>query len=230
VRRLFVAVLACLACCAPASADVLDEPVTLDCGGLTFSPAAYSNPTGAERADTPQAQALRDYLRQAAEYTNLPDTGWRVVAESPDAILFHAGRADSGDAVMFVRVDGSWRPRSVGCTPMRVVPGLAVSPVRLRRDKPAPSPSARSLALTFFLNLNGCRIDTFRRFAVRETRHTVTVLALLDPGPAPPPNVACSTVLMLGTARVKLERPLGRRAIRDASGFPVKTIGRARRR
>jgi hypothetical protein len=232
VRRLFVAGLACaFAFCAPAQADVLDDPVTLSCGGSpAFSPAAFHNPTGAERADTPQAQALRDYLRQAQEYTDLPPTGWRILVESPDTIVFQADPRDSYNTLTFVFFDGAWRARGQGCSAMRVVPGLAVSPVHLRRDRPSPRPSARSIALTYYLNGNGCQIDTFRRFAVRETRHTVTVLALLDPGPAPPPNVACSMAIMLGSARVKLDRPLGRRAIRDASGFPIKTIGRAQRR
>jgi hypothetical protein len=55
--------------------------------------------------------------------------------------------------------------------------------------------------------------DRFERIEVLETRHTVTVLALLRPEPPPPPGTPCPAV---------------GHVIRDASRFPPAVLGRAR--
>jgi hypothetical protein len=207
-----------------------DGPVKLTCDGrLTFAPSAFTNPTGAEAADRPQAQALRDLIRAQRESGRppFPATAWRVLVETADTVTFHHGRADSGTAFTFVRVEGQWRFRASGCSARRVIDGYAVSPIRPVSGRKPLQRDARRVVFSIELG-GGCQRHDFERFVVRETRHTVTVLALLRPGPTPPPDAICPAVLFGGLEALRLQRPLGRRAIRDAAVYPVKPVARAR--
>jgi hypothetical protein len=186
----------------PAGAGAKPEhgPVMLTCGapGPAFAPLAFHNPTGAESAATPQAQALRDLFRSTREagFPPFPETGWRALAETADRVIFHHGRPDSGTALTFALVDGRWRWAASGCSARRVIPGYAVSPILT----PGPEPlrrNARRIVLTVAEG-TGCQRDEFERFAVRETRHRRTSPA--QPCSTPRAN-RCASCARSGAAR-----------------------------
>jgi hypothetical protein len=213
-----------------AGAKAWHGPVQLTCGpGPPFAPSAFANPTGAEAADTPQAQALRDQLRAERDtgFPSQPQTGWRILAETADVVLFHHGRPDSGVAYTFTLVDGRWRVSSFGCTPRRFVRDFEVARVELR-----PGYDRRSRSLKVYALTGHCSaVAPARRFRLvhtEERRHTLTLLALLKPEKIQP-FVACPSVGVNVPATVYLERPLGRRAVRDASVYPPRMLGRAAR-
>ena len=198
-------------------------------GGPSFAPSAFANPTGAEAAETPQAQALREQIRAEREagFPPRPEMGWRILAETPDAVLFHPGRRDSGVAYTVRLVDGRGGVAGSGCTPRRFVRDFEVASVALR-----PGFVRRSRTLKVSVLTGRCSaVAPARRFRLvnaEERKHTLTLLALLKPEKVQP-FVACPSVGVNVAATVYLGRPLGRRALRDASVWPPRTLGRAAR-
>ena len=223
---------------AAAGEGILGKPGVFTCGGPSFPQSAFRNPTGAEQADDGPARALRAVIAESRQtddpaFDGLPTRGWRVLVRSPDAVEFHAGRrADAEGFGWYVhvgRLEGDqWSDLSFGtCVAERVVPRHEVAPIGL-----SPAKLRRSTrTVTVDLTAGGCggpRPERrFEGFEVVETAHTVTLLALLRSSP-PPPGAGCPDIAYTFRAKVRLGRPLGRRAIRDASRFPARKVGRAR--
>ena len=237
-----LAVLFTLALVAPASASagerILGKPGTFTCGGLPFPQSAFRNPTGAELGEDGPAGALRDTIRrfnmEGPAGAELPTRGWRVLARTPDRVEFQTGRPDDDGFVgWYVTAelrDGHWRGGSLGaCGAWRVLDGHEAPGLRLAHDT---RPRRRTRTLTLEITTGNCGgdghpADRFERIEVLETRHTVTLLALMRPEPELPPDTACPAIGYVFREKVRLARPLGRRAIRDASRFPALEIGRA---
>jgi hypothetical protein len=114
-----------------------------------------------------------------------------------------------------------------GCTPRRFVEDFEVASVELR-----PGFNRRSRTLKVNVLTGRCSaVAPARRFRLihtEERKHTLTLLALLEPEKVQP-FVACPSVLVGIPRTVWLGRPLGRRAVRDASSWPPRRIGRAAR-
>jgi hypothetical protein len=227
---------------APAAAEepILGRPGTFSCaveGGLTFPQSAFRNPTGAERGRDEPARLLRRALREFdgtdPRAPKLPAHGWRELVRTAEQVEFHNDRPEgiftNGWSVTVEFRDGRWQGGIVGqCAARRVVPGHEVPEVTL----PVGRPRRSARALTVLVTTGGCGgeppEDRLERIEVLETRHTVTVLALLRPEPPPPPGTPCPAVGHVLRESVDLARPLGGRAVRDASRFPPAVLGRAR--
>jgi hypothetical protein len=220
-------------------ASILDQPGVFSCdGGLPFPQSALRAPGGAERGDDGPARALRRFIRthggRRAGLPVVPRRGWRVLARSDDVVVFQAGGPDGeGNFGTYVEVEHysrGWRSGPFGgCGAYRVVEGHEVAELlppgrsRLRRG-------ARSIRVPILTGScgGGDPSDRFERFELRETRRTVTVLALMRPDPPPPPGFACPAIGYVVQRTVRLEHRLGRRALRDGGRFPPLFLGRAR--
>jgi hypothetical protein len=216
-----------VALAAPAGADgsVLGRPGRFTCGGsVSFPQSAFRNPTGAEAGADPASQALRDYVTHNPG-RHLPTGGWRELVRTADQAVFQNGPPSSRVGLTVRLVDGTWSVVGSGCSARRVVPGLSATQVGLRRR-----PSARGRALSVVLSGGACveNPGRLKRLEVHETRHTVTLLALLRPDPPLPPDTACPAIGIVRFVPVRLNRPVGGRVIRDASRFPARVLGRGR--
>jgi hypothetical protein len=73
-----------------------------------FRPSALRAPTGAELADDPAAQALREFAADPGGAHEVPATGWRLLGRSPAWALFYS--EDRGERFL-VRVKRDRRGR-----------------------------------------------------------------------------------------------------------------------
>ena len=206
---------------------MLDRPATLTCDGkVTFGQRAFRNPTGAERGADDAARALREFIA-AQPPGAYPARGWRTLARTGQVVVFHHGRPDAGVAVTIRLVDDRWRAVGRRCRARRVARGFLVASFQVA-ERASLTPGSRTIKVTLYGG--GCTGDPLRRLRrieVRETPHAVTILVLNRPVAPLPPGVSCPADQIIGFKKVRLARPLGRRAIRDASRFPPLVIGRA---
>ena len=128
MRRLVIVLLAVLGLALAGCGDGASETVTgdegagagsgarvdpmLTCGeGLPFRASALDGPTGAEEADTPEAEHLREVIAQRAgrpEEDGIAATGWRLLAKNRYGVTFGAGEPSSMSMATIWLEDGVW--------------------------------------------------------------------------------------------------------------------------
>lgn len=107
-----------------ASAGGGADPIVA-CGPRTdgFPADALRGPTGAESADTPEAEALRDLIANPGGIEPIPEEGWRLLTRDDQEAVFGA-ESRSGLVVVTLRSEeGHWTYDSSGdCARIMVVP------------------------------------------------------------------------------------------------------------
>lgn len=227
-----IAALASLPACSDGAQEVTATPELppaddrlVSCGGEPYPARALRGPTGAEAADTPPAAALRRMIA-GGNFEDVPDTGWRVLVDRPDLVVFGAGEPNEGDGdgwLTEVRVsddgdgfdiDGS----SHWCRPKLHLPGSLVS----FSIAPDTVLQRGTRSLDVVVSQRGCTggapvVDRLRPPAVRYGPDRVEVLFTADPLPR-----AIYTCIGLPPepATLRLDEPLGDRLVLDASNWP----------
>lgn len=110
-----------------------DEPL-VGCGSIAYPPSAFDSPTGAELGDDEAAKALRDLIESPEGIEGIPESVWRRLFDSDDAVVFGSGAprndgTEQGLVEVSLRNDGdgfAFYQSAYGCTPRAHVPGRSV--------------------------------------------------------------------------------------------------------
>jgi hypothetical protein len=204
----------------------------LSCYPHTFPAAALHAPRGAERGTDGAAGALRDRLGTEHGRKVLPQTGWRRLKSSADSVLFGNWEAENKHWTVWVSrfPTGGWRYEGVGlCHEItRMRHGLRPSSWRLVRGTRLTSDRRVFRVLVTETACAGGTKATGRilRPLILRDREKVKVAMFVRPrrgastcpGNPPTPYV------------LRLERPLGDRALVDGGTVPAKPVGGQLRR
>ena len=230
-------VVALLAACSsePAPTDppraVLPADLSFTCGDFIFPAGAMSGPTGAERADDPAANAMRNFLsRRDPALEDVPRKDYRILIASDELVVFATEAIGTSGliAIPVERNDAGWRARMTPpCEPRLSLPGLNAATWSLAMDQPLPPPDATGFVA--FVSETGCaggepvegRI--LPPIIVREPTRVIVVFAV-----RPPPQTGgglgpCVEALPT-PVRVELGQPLGKRELFDGSFFPPQNV------
>lgn len=217
----------------PAGTDTLvpaDEPalapLTLDgrqplaCQVAPLS--TLSEAPGAERADTPQAAALRDILRTGiANMSFPPKDGWVVLASTPRRQTFghRVGPVGVDQSVAVERKGGRWEFANSGFCPPLSFDGRIAAHLDIYRE------TGRDLLLPW---MGGRCVGDDRRpkndVRVRETDDVVQVLVVPGLAGAAPKGEFCAGVGTGEQTTVTLSRSLGDRRVEDAGSYPPRPL------
>jgi hypothetical protein len=198
-------------------------PHQATCGVLPFDPVpVFSGPTGVELGSRPSEVALREVLQKRV-FPWLPQHNWRLLAESQDQAEFTTGRLGArSDWLLFEQRGGIWRWVSSGaCIPRSLRDGIKSAEWSLDPEKPRPRPRSRVLTLRVS-EQNGCTggANPNPRVQEPELRYTKTrLIVTLWVKPLPPDYYTCPGVFA-PPYRIRLPRPLGRRALLDGGTYP----------
>jgi hypothetical protein len=182
-----------------------------------------SAPEDAEKANTPQAAALRALLATPAGQI-LPASGWRLVSESASQVMFLAARTGGSEmpfgSARFVLGSGGWVPISWGDCRLAALPPLGYGIANWTLD-PAVTLTPATTDLHILVDELQCHglSDAAGRIAV-EARVSGASLVLTSfvrslngpqtcPGTPPTPYV------------VHLDQPLGNRTVLDGATWPM---------
>jgi hypothetical protein len=206
--------------------DLPDAELLFSCGDeIAFGTTALFEPPGAELAPSAPAAALRAFLAQpGVEVDALPDAGWRLVADEPDAVLFIAGDPRQDGALHRVVVERSaegWRVSGWGgCRPF-VMLGDGLVAAQWAFDPAAARPGPGSTTITALVTERSCSSGrpADGRIAppfISYGNEAILVVFGVRPLPgnqdcpgAPPSRVA-----------FELREPLGNRRLLDGAFFP----------
>lgn len=211
----------------PVPPDIPDPTLSADlsfrCGDVVFGAAALAAPDGAETADTPEAAALRRYLRSGRPAVeDLPRAGYRVLRADADRVVF----STSASPLIAIDVrleDGVWSAIGLGpCLPLLELPGdLRVASWQLAVGEPPPPPDTVEItAMVSDVECAGGQPAADRILppvVIREPTRVLVVFATRPPPgggpqacPAPPPT----------PVNVQIGGPLGLRELLDGGVFP----------
>jgi hypothetical protein len=185
-----------------------------------FPAAALEGPVGAEDADTPQAEGLRELIDDPDGIGELPADGWRLLYEDDSRAAFAAER--EGQMVVELRPEaGRWVfSSSSGCHRIMLIPPEGHEPASWWLD-PTGGDQSRSAELRVLASGWGCASgqptgDRLQPPAVEEdgARVVITFTARAADGfqncPSHPPTPYV----------VELDEPLGTRELLDGSFWP----------
>lgn len=205
----------------PARATLtLDGTQPLACQVAPLS--ALSEAPGAERADTPQAAALRELLRTGiAGMSFPPKDGWVVLASTPTRQTFghRVGPVGVDQSVAVELRDGTWGfSNSGGCPPLRFGQREAARLDTYRQ-------TGRDLLLPW---MGGRCVGEDRQsqndVRVLETDEVVQVLVVPGREAAAPNDGFCAGVGTSEQTTITLSRPLGDRRVEDAGTYPPRPL------
>ena len=216
-RLTALAVVAVLAGCepgrpgaAPSARPSRTSPYVYVCGGSVFDPVLLDGPA-LEQGD-PRMQDLVESLERSSPEAG----GWRVVSDDGERVGLMARREGRGYAyASFERSGDGWTPDEFGeCTPDVVVGRRA--PVTWELDvEPAPGDTE----LTVMATERSCQGD--RKLTQRNTRFDVeygddaiTIVGTTRP------EVGGNCIGRPWRLKVRLDEPLGDRALFDAAVYP----------
>ncbi|MDQ6746095.1 MAG: hypothetical protein M3Z27_08815 [Actinomycetota bacterium] len=112
------------------------------CGEIPFHASALRDPRGYERRNTPEARALRGFLRVNADLVFQPRHGWFVLGRRGDRIQFASGRRAPYGSMTFQRIRHRWVwENSGGCDPRAYRHGLEASLWYPAPGAPRPTPA-----------------------------------------------------------------------------------------
>jgi hypothetical protein len=237
MRRLSLFVMLVLAVAACGDAEVTTvpgggepsaapEPVTLTCGeGLPFSSDALDGATGAEDGHSPEADVLRSIIasRRASPEDLLPPTGWRVLADTPDGVIYGAGGAPRIGFATVWRKGGTLDAGPAGsCQVRRYREGYEAATWVLHG---APAPETRDLVVE--VTEGACADgqapgDRLQPRELDETDDAVTLTFWVrsQTGMHTCPGNPATTVT------VHLDRALGDRSLLDGRWYPPRDLMR----
>ncbi len=213
------------------AADAADADPTADllvsCGSTPYPREALDSPTGAEDADEPAAEGLRQLIANPDGIGPIPADGWRKVHDDGSRAVFVNGAFGDGRHEVELEADGAGRfdfvGSSMGCGRAMVdVPDAEVVSFDLDTSSP-PAPDATTIAL--LVNGRACSGgqllgDRLREPVIVDGDETVGLLFTADP--LPPGFYTC-----LGgppdEVTIDLGEPLGDRALVDLSSYPART-------
>lgn len=199
----------------PAGPLVFQGMQPLACGVGPLS--VLSATPGAERANTPEAAALRQILSTGiAGEVFPPKTGWVVLARKADKVIFghREGRIGIGDVVTVRRVGTRYEFYGSGrCGPIGYANGRQATNLdgyRVRDGK-----------LTVLWTGGTCGDGSPPDTRVTETAHSISVLLVPPPDKPLPANTACAGSGTHEETAVPLASPVGNKSVEDAGYFPA---------
>ena len=185
------------------------------CGGAADLSALTAEP-GAEKADTPEAAALREITRTGiAGMSSPPADGWVILARSGDEVTFGHREGDLGVGhVVAVRRQGSeWTfAGSGGCGPLGYRDGRQATNLTTYVEKPGQ----------LLLSWTGgtCDGGAPPHVAISETDEVVSVLVV----PPKDSGGSCSGVGTSERTPVELLSPVGARRVENVGYLPVQVV------
>lgn len=222
-----LAVIAVAASCGTSdtSMSTARDEVRVTCGssGLGFPAEALDGPTGAEEADTPEAEGLRGIIEEHGGIEPVPRTGWRLLGRDHGSATF--GVEDEGGlTIVSLRPEGErWVfSGSHGCRHLMVVPPERLSPAVWWPD-PDRTQNDDDLVLHVLATDLDCASgsptgDRLRQPTIEMTDEEVIVTFTAEPVtgdqdcPSHPPT----------RYEVALEEPIGERQLLDGAYWPAR--------
>lgn len=199
------------------------DDALVSCDSIAFPLSALDGPTGAELADDPAAEALRETIATGPMELGGPEGAtWRVLVRDDANALFGTGEPPDLHTVAFEHERDRWVwAGSGGCTPRPVLPD-GIGPATWRIDPGLPPPSATDRELHLLVNEISCTGGTpiGDRLVGPEVRATDTEVVIafgvesLGPG-----SYTCPGNPPLETS-VTLDVPLGDRELLDGGTAP----------
>jgi hypothetical protein len=186
------------------------------CSAPPFPIDALTSPTGAQRADSGSARALRNLIRDPSSDPYIegpvPKGQWRLLLSKPRYALYGAGDAVKISPLGLRKTNQdrwSFADLDTGCRPRVLRDRLSAETWRLDSAAPAPSPSSTDLALLVGeRNCNGGEPpdqDRIRPAIVDYGGRAITITYFVDPPEgaqtcpgAPPARVTLSLDEALG--------------------------------
>jgi hypothetical protein len=209
---------------APPGAAGQEEEVEIAClsGERGFPAAALDAPTGAEEADTPEAEGLRRLVEDPDGIGPVPRTGWRLLDRDDSSATFGVEDED-GLTIVWLRPEGErWTfDGSVhGCRDLMVLPPAGSSAAVWWPD-PDATQSTDDLVLHVLATDLDCASarptgDRLEPPTVEMTADEVVVTLTAEPVtggqecPSHPPT----------PYEVRLEEPIGERQLLDGAYWP----------
>lgn len=223
---LLVTVLGVLGCgtADSVSTAAASDDVRVSCGGGgdSFPAAALDGPTGADRADTAEAEALRQVMADPRGIAQLPADGWRLLDRQDSTAVFGASEGDGLTIVTLQREDDRWayQRSSHACQRLLVAPPEGLASAVWWPD-PATPYDAQSRVLHVLATDPSCASgtptgDRLQPPIVRATEQEVVIAFDAEPAtgsqscPGHPPTAY----------EVVLEEPLGDRQLLDGGVWP----------
>jgi hypothetical protein len=215
-----------LATAGPTDLQIAFDPV-MTCGGLrTFPEAGLDAPTGAERAEGPEFDALRAALvRYGSQFLGSAGWTWRLAGRDGTGAVFLAQRNAPGAApwvsVEVTLTGSAWEPGAMGDCALRLVLAPGLKPVTWTTDPafPAPRADARTLHVLLWDESCGGKAGLLGRLVepLVAYRSDAVVITLA----ATPIQGIWTCVGQSGTPRViALDEQLGGRMLLDGSRVP----------
>jgi hypothetical protein len=205
------------------------ETGLIGCGTLGergFSPDLLtSGSADAEKADTPQAAALRALIADPNAGLPLPASGWIAVSESASQVSFVARDAPSNgylDAT-FTLQSGTWKAGGYGTCNLMAVPPSGYGPATWSLNTATPiTPATTELRIDVQeLTCDSGQSPEGRiAVSVKADLTAVTVTAFVRPLSGPQ---TCQMVVGAGWPPyvVHLDQPLGNRTLLDGAPWPA---------
>lgn len=209
----------------PTAASGPDLPGVLVCEGSDFAVSldVLREPANAELLPDAPALALREFVvAPEAASLELPMSGWRRVAVSPQSVTFLAhGPAGWATATVTRAGDGIWQFWEGGSCRLRLRLPADLGFAIWRLD-PAHSPAPGNLAVTVLVTKIACAsgkppIDRLLPPVVLATEDAVTIAIAVRkiPGGQDCPGIPEVRVV------IQLAQPLGNSELFDGSTFPA---------
>jgi hypothetical protein len=203
----------------------MPEKLVARCGDLRLPLEVLSNPLGAEREGTPEADALRRYVQgRIFAGEDPPVEEYRLLRSNPGDLLY--GSSGEVFALISVRnVDGRWTAGAAGtCAPTLELPGLDAATWNLPLDV-APAPDLRRFSAEVSeVPCVGGRVADGRilpPLLMRQMTQVVVIFAIVPP-PATGGPMACPRAPP-ARYEVDLGEPLGGRELLDGSTIPPRS-------
>jgi hypothetical protein len=207
----------------PAVLEWTEWPHQVSCG-LPFDPVAvFGSETGAERARTPQARALRLFIAFFPDDYAVRRHDWRLLAEEGGQAEFGAGRLPGELEVISVeRRGGAWKGwgYSSSCEPATRRRDREAISWELDPDQPQLNDKTRSILVDLGPGECSSGKPQANRLQKPEFREQNGALLLsLWLRPLPPGGYTCQGVIE-PPVRIQLPEPLGSRSLMDGGTYP----------
>lgn len=184
--------------------------------GVAANLSVLTAEPGAEKADTPEAAALREVARTGIAGMSFPPAnGWVVLARNEDEVTFghREGEVGIGHVVTVRREGADWTfANSGGCGPFGYDDGRRAAHIDTYKEEPGE----------LLLQWTGgtCDDGSAPHVAVSETDEAISVL-LVPPADS---DGACAGVGTSESTPVALESPVAGRRVENVGYLPVRIV------